>query len=161
MRLLDLLARVARGASPWLLAQSVALAVLTSWPALPRLTAGLLGSPSGDTAAAAWSVWWMRRELYTGPVGFHTLLVNFPDGASLYPISPIDGLLAALLPFSSDVVTNLLALLHLVLIGLCGGWLGAEVTRSRVGAHAAGALAQASAFAGFALAAGKIGRAHV
>lgn len=140
-----------RRAASRLALQSAALAVLLSWPTLPRLLTAAVGSPDTDTPKHLWTLWWMRRELWDGPFGLRTTWVNYPDGIELYPISPLDGLLHALLPLPPIAASNLLALLHLLLLGLFAGWLGAEVVRTRAGAHVASALAQGAAFTGFAL----------
>ncbi len=139
---------------PLLALQSLLLAVFTSWPLLPRMASEAVGSPETDTAKHLWTLWWMRAELYGGPLGMRTNLVNFPDGMDLYPISPVDGLIVALVPMPPVLAANVLALLHLVLLGVCAGWLGWETTRSRVGAHVTAAVAQGSSFAAFTLAVG-------
>ncbi len=140
-----------RALAPLLALQSALLAVLASWPTLPRLATAAVGSPDTDTPKHLWTLWWMRRELWDGVPGLSTTWVNFPEGMELFPISPLDGLLTAALPFEPVLASNVLALFHLALLGLCAGWLGEEVVGTRLGAHVAGALAQGAAFTGFAL----------
>ncbi len=104
-----------------------------------------------DTVKHLWNLWWMRQEALGGAPGLLTTAVNFPDGMELYPIEPLNGLIAVVLPIEPVALSNVLALLHVVLVGLCTGWLAGLVSESRLGAHAAAALAQASSFVAFTL----------
>ncbi len=131
-----------------LLLQSVVLAVVLSWPTVTHLGTAALGSPESDTIKHLWTLWWMKAQL-TGDGGLHTTLVNFPDGLTLFPIEPLNGLLSLALPFDTIVNANLLALFHLTLTGLAAGWLGRLVSGNDRGAYAAGALLQGSAFVAF------------
>lgn len=137
-----------------LLFQSLLLAVLVTWPALVHPTVQILGSPKGDAVKHVWNLWWMRHELLHGAWGLQTTLINFPAGLELYPIEIANGLMTAWLPLPPVLTSNLLAVVHVFLIGLCTGWLGWLVGARRAGAHVAGALAQASAFTAFTLHAG-------
>ncbi len=134
-----------------LLAQSIALAVALTWPTVRYLDRAALGSVESDTVKHLWNLWWMRFEAFHGAPGMLTTAVNFPDGMQLYPIEPLNGLVAVLLPLDPTTLSNVLALGHVTLVGLCTAWLGLLVSESRLGAHAAGALAQCSAFVGFTL----------
>ncbi len=131
--------------------QSVLLAGLVTWPTVTTFTTHAVGSATTDTPKHLWTLWWMRQEAWAGTPGAWTTWVNWPDGMALYPIAPLDGIAAALLPLGPIALSNLLALLHVTLLGVCAAWLGVEVTGTRIGAHAAGALAQACAFTGFTL----------
>ena len=133
-----------------LLLQSLMLAIVVSWPMLRYPSEAAIGSPESDTIKHVWTLWWMKQQLFTGG-GLHTSLVNYPDGMSLYPIEALNGLLSLLLPFGAVTTSNLLAFLHLVLTGLCAGWLGKLVTGTDRGALVAGALLQGSAFVAFTL----------
>lgn len=133
------------------LAQSLALAVLLTWPTVAVLGTEAVGSAEGDGSKHVWTLWWMRQELWHGTPGLQTTWVNFPDGMDLYPIEPLNGLLTVLLPLPPVMLSNLLALLHFTLLGVCTAWLGGLVAKTRLGAHVAGALAQGSAFAAFTL----------
>lgn len=135
----------------WLLLQSLALALVLTWPGAVLTGGRALGSVDGDGAKHLWTLWWMRREAWTGPWGLRTVLVNHPDGMDIWPIEPVNGLVAALLPLNPVPLSNLLALVHVALFGLAAGWLGWLVTRRAAGAHAAAALAQGAAFTGFTL----------
>lgn len=137
-----------------LVAQSALLAVLVTWPAVRTWDTSAIGSPATDTPKHLWTLWWMEWEVWSGTWGPHTTWANWPDGLALYPIAPLDGLVAALLPIGPVPLSNLLALGHVALVGVCAGWLGIEATRSRLGGHVVGALAQTSAFTGFALESG-------
>ncbi len=137
-----------------LLFQSLVLAVLVTWPALVDPTGDILGSPKGDAVKHVWNLWWMRHELLHGTFGLQTNVINFPVGLELYPIEIANGFLTAWLPLPPVLTSNLLALGHVFLIGVCTGWLGWLVGARRAGAHVAGALAQTSAFTAFTLHAG-------
>lgn len=134
-----------------LLAQSVALAVVLTWPIAAHLGSQAVGSVESDTVKHLWNLWWMRQEALGGAPGLLTTAVNFPDGIDLYPIEPLNGLIAVILPLKPVALSNVLALLHVVLVGLCTGGLAGLVSESRLGAHAAAALAQASSFVAFTL----------
>lgn len=131
--------------------QSLLLAIVLSWPAAATLSTAAVGSFEGDGSKHVWTLWWMREEFWHGVAGMRTTYVNFPDGMDLYPIEPLNGIFAAALPFAPVTLSNLLALLHLTLLGICAGWLGGLVSRDRLGGLMAGALAQGCAFAAFTL----------
>ena len=138
----------------WIAVQSLLLAVLFTWPALLHPAADILGSPKGDAAKHVWNLWWMRNELWSGDWGLHTGSINFPNGMDLYPVEIANGLLTSWWPISPVAASNLLAVLHVALTGVCTAWLSWRVSQSRLGAHVAGALAQGSAFTAFTLHAG-------
>lgn len=137
-----------------LLVQSVALAVLLTWPLAAVPTEATIGSPAGDVAKHVWTLWWMRAELLDGTPGLWTRWVGWPYGMPLWPIEPLNGALAALLPLPPVLLANVLALLHLSLLGLCSGWLAFLVAERPIAAHVAGAVAQGSSYAAFTLALG-------
>jgi len=134
-----------------MLLQSAALAVALTWPLLPRFFEQAIGRDDTDTPKHLWTLWWMRQEWMQGTPGLATRWVNFPDGMPLYPIEPLNGLFAVLLPLEPVPLSNLLALVHVTLLGVCAGWLGREVVGTRTGAHVTGALAQLCAFTAFSL----------
>lgn len=133
-----------------LLLLSLVGAFVVSWPMLLHPGGAAIGSPESDTIKHVWTLWWMKQQLFAGG-GLHTTLVNYPEGMSLYPIEPLNGLLTLLLPFGAVTNSNLLAFVHLVLTGLCAGWLGKLVTGTERGALVAAALLQGSAFVAFTL----------
>lgn len=137
--------------NPVLLVQSLALTAVLMCPSPGGFGSRAIGSPDADGAKHLWTLWWMREEALSGMAGPLTQLVNFPAGAALYPIDPVDGLFSLLLPVSPTVLANLLAALHLTLLGITSGWLGRLVSGSRLGGYVAGAMAQGSAFAAFTL----------
>lgn len=128
-----------------------ALSLLLTWPTALYLNHAALGSPNADGIKHLWTLWWIRAEvLGQGGVPLHTTLVNYPDGMALYPIEPLNGLLACILFFVPIVaVANLAALLNLTLTGFCGALLGRELSRSEWGALASGTLLQCSAVSTF------------
>lgn len=137
-----------------LILQCVALAVALTWPLVLDPAGKVLGSPKGDAIKHVWNLWWMHREWSAGPWGLQTTLVNFPSGMELYPIEVTNGLLTAWLPLPPVLAANLLALGHVVALGLCTAWLAHEVGATRLGTHVAAAMAQGSAFTAFTLHAG-------
>ncbi len=134
-----------------LLLQSLALALLLTWPAAANISGRALGSVDADGIKHVWNLWWMRQEFWSGTWGLHTDWVGFPGGMALYPIEPLNGIFAVLLPIAPVALSNLLAILHFTLLGVCAAWLGHLVSGSRAGAHTAGALAQCSGFAAYTL----------
>ncbi len=131
--------------------QSLALALALTWPAPARFWTEAVGSVEGDGVKHLWNLWWMRAEAYGGIPGLRSALVNYPTGLDLWPIEPLNGLLAVAIPLPPVPLSNLLAVLHLFLLGLCAGWMGKVVSERPLGAFVAGALAQGSAFAAFTL----------
>ncbi len=133
--------------------QSLLLALALTWPAPLRLRYAVLGSADADTVKHLWTLWHFRRTLFhDGQLSQHTDYVNFPQGMELWPIEPLNCLLAGLLfPLSVVSAANLLAIANLALTGLSAALLGWEVSRSRLGSLAAGALLQSSSFALFTL----------
>lgn len=131
--------------------QSFLLSLLLSFPLILHPFSQAIGSLDGDAPKHVWNLWWMRAEFWRGPWGLRTDFVNFPEGMSLYPIEPLNGLLTVFLPLPPVLLSNLLALLHSTLLGLCSGWLGWRISRNRTGALVAGVLAQGSAFSAFTL----------
>ncbi len=134
-----------------LLFQSFALAFVLTLPAAGSLDTALLGAPGGDVAKHAWNLWWTRAEVAGGAPGLATTLVNWPAGMRLYPIEPLDGLLALIVPLGPVALANVLAVAHVALLGLCAGWLGWVVTGSARGSLATAALAQGASFVAFTL----------
>jgi len=136
----------------WLLPlQSLVLAVLLTWPAVLWFDQAAVGSPDGDGAKHLWTLWWMAAEWDRGEPGLLTTLVNWPKGMELWPIEPLNGVLAALIPLDPIPLSNLLAIVHVTLVGVCAGALGMVASRRPAGAYVAGALAQGCAFTSFAL----------
>ena len=90
--------------------QAAVLAVLFTWPLLPRFFEQAIGRDDTDTPKHLWTLWWMRQELLDGTPGYSTRWLNFPDGMLLHPIEPLNGLFAALLPLEPVPLSNLLAL---------------------------------------------------
>ncbi len=134
-----------------LLLQSFLLSLLLSFPLILHPFSQAIGSIDGDGPKHVWNLWWMRAEFWGGVWGLRTDFVNYPEGMSLYPIEPLNGILTAFLPLPPIFLSNMLALAHSTLLGLCAGWLGWRVSRNSMGAYVAGALAQGSAFSAFTL----------
>ena len=134
-----------------LLVQSLVLAFLVTWPAAAHFTTQAVGCAHSDTPKHVWTLWWMRKELAEGVSGLRTTLVNFPEGMDLYPIEPLHGLIAWLVPLQAVALSNFLAIMNVFLVGVCTGWLGWLVARRPMGALVAGALAQTGSFVAFTL----------
>lgn len=136
----------------WLLGQAVLMAVLLTWPVALRPGQAVLGAAFGDTMKHLWTLAWLRESLSEGVLPFRTDLLNYPAGLALWPIEPLNGLLAAALPGLPLVAAaNLLALLNLVLTGYCAGLFGWEISGRRAGAHLGALLLQSGSFALFTL----------
>lgn len=131
--------------------QSLILALALTWPAAGTFASRAVGSADGDTVKHLWTLWWMRAEALHGVPGLKTTLVDFPVGFDLWPIEPGNGVFAVLLPLGPVALSNLLAILHVWLLGLAAGWVGWLVSERRGGALVAAALAQASSFTAFTL----------
>ncbi len=134
-----------------LLAQSVALGIALTWPTVAHLTTHAVGYADADGPKHIWTLWWMRHEFWHGVSGLHTSLVNYPEGMDLFPIEPLNGLISLVLPLPTVLLSNLLALGHLILLGMTAGWLGWLLSGRKLGAHVAAAMAEGTAFSAFVL----------
>lgn len=143
-------------ATAWVALQSLVLGIVLTWPVALRPGSAVLGNPDADSMKHLWTLWWIRRTVaYDRDLPFHTLYVNYPEGLELWPIEPLNGLVAALAwPVSLVATANLLALLNLVLDGIFGALFVRELTGSRLAGHAGGLLLQASSFALYTLVVG-------
>ena len=132
-------------------AWSFGLATVLTWPALIRPGEAALGHVRADGMKHLWTLWWMRESVWTeGRLPFTTTLVNHPFGMDLYPIEPLNGLLAIALPFLDIVVlSNLLVFLNVTLTGITGAWFGRELSGSKLGGLVSGTLLQGSAVMAF------------
>lgn len=141
---------LARGSWPvWL--WFLLWALVWSWPALPHLGTEALGHKNADGMKHLWTLWWMRASVWTeGSLPYSTELVNWPQGLDLFPIEPLHGIVAVLLPFVSVVVlSNLLAIANLCLTGVAGAWFGRQVSGTLAGGLAAGMILQSSSIMAF------------
>jgi hypothetical protein len=110
----------------WFAACTVAL----TWPTALRPGAAVLGSESADGMKHLWTLWWIRASVWReGRFPFDTTLVNWPEGMGLYPIEPLNGIFAVLLP-NVDIVllSNLLVMVNLFATGMVGAWFGRVLT---------------------------------
>lgn len=132
-------------------AWSLTLTSWLSWPVLIRPGEAALGNLHADGMKHLWTLWWMRESVWTeGHLPFQTTLVNHPFGMDLYPIEPLNGLLAVALPFLDIVVlSNLLVFLNVTLTGIAGAWFGRELSGSKLGGLVSGTLLQGSAVMAF------------
>ena len=130
---------------------SFALAAVLTWPVVLDPSEAALGHVRADGMKHLWTLWWMQASVWQeGAFPFATQLINFPAGMELYPIEPLNGLVAVMLPFL-DVVTlsNVLVLLNMTLTGIAGMWFGRELTGSRWGGLVAGTLIEGSSVMAF------------
>lgn len=125
--------------------------MVLTWPMVLHPGRAALGSPYGDGMKHLWTLWWMRASVWReGRFPFHTDLVNWPVGMDLYPIEPLNGLVAVLLPFVPVVpLANLLVFGNLVGTGLAGHLLGREVSGRDRGGLVTGTLLEGSAVTAF------------
>lgn len=104
----------------------VAVTAAVTWPTIVQPGTAALGSPKADGMKHLWTLWWMRASVWReGSFPFNTQLVNFPDGMDLYPIEPLNGLVAIAFPFIDIILlSNLLVLVNLFATGMVGAWFG-------------------------------------
>ncbi len=128
-----------------------ALAVVLTWPMVTDPYGAALGSIHADGMKHLWTLWWMSAEVWReGSFPFHTELINYPAGMDLYPIEPLNGLVAVLMPWVGVVgMSNLLVFLNLTATGLAGMWFGTEVSGRRLGGLVAGTVLEGSAVMAF------------
>ena len=85
-----------------------------------------------------------------GRVPFHTEMINAPYGMDLFPIEPLNGLLAVGLPWVDLVLlANMLVWFNLIATGMAAAWMGGVVSGTRLGAFVSGTLLQGSAILAF------------
>ena len=130
---------------------SLVVTLVLTWPAWLRPTEAALGNIHADGMKHLWTLWWMRASVQVeGRVPFETGLINHPVGMDLYPIEPLNGLVAVALS-GLDVVplANVLVILNLALTGVTAAWLGRVVSGSRLGGLAAATLLLGSSVMAF------------
>lgn len=134
-------------------AQSLLLAILLTWPTIRRLDDAVLGCMESDTMKHLWTLWWIRHTiLEDGQLPFQTEYVNFPAGMGIWPIEPLNGLVAlGLASLSVVALSNVLAIANLTLNGICGAIFGRELTGDMLGGLVVGLLIQTSTFALFSI----------
>lgn len=127
---------------------SFVLLLLWLVPARFSLTERLLGHPSSDLIKHYWNLWWFRAQVQAGELPFATTLLNFPRGLELYPIEPLNGLLALVwVPLVGLAgASNVLALLNIGLAWLGMGLLVWQLTGRKWAAWCAGALFSLSSY---------------
>ena len=130
---------------------SALLAAVLTWPMPTEPYASALGSIHADGMKHLWTLWWMQTSVWSeGALPYRTELINYPAGMDLYPIEPLNGLVAVILPWMGVVgLANLLVFLNMTLTGIMGAWLGEELTGRRVGGFVAGTLLEGSAVMAF------------
>lgn len=123
--------------------------MLVTWPAARSPTEFLVGARGGDVVKHAWNLWWMRAEAAGGTPGLRTTLVNFPDGVGLFPIEPLHGLAALLLPLDPVTLANVLVVVEMAVLGYVSCALGRRVAGCGIAGLAAGAIAQLGSYTAF------------
>ncbi len=125
--------------------------LLLTWPIVLHPGREALGSPMGDGLKHLWTLWWIRASVWgEGHLPFSTDLVNYPVGMALFPIEPLNGAVAALLPgLPLILISNLLVLANLWGIGLAGHLLGREVGGTTASGLCAGTMLLGSSVAAF------------
>ena len=129
----------------------VVLAIVLTYPMILYPNYAALGSPRADGMKHLWTLWWMRSSVWEyGDFPYQTDLVNYPIGMDLYPIEPLNGLVALFFPWVPLIaLSNFLALANMALTGVTGAWFGRLLSRSRVGGFVAGTLLEGSAVMAF------------
>lgn len=143
--------RLRRWAAPLSAAWFLLLSVVLTWPMARAPGAAALGSEHADGMKHLWTLWYMRASVWqAGELPGFTRLVNWPEGMVLYPIEPLHGLIAVLLPWVDVVVlSNLMVLGNMVAVGLAATWLGKELGAGLAGGLLAGTLLVGSSIMAF------------
>jgi hypothetical protein len=72
------------------------LAAIITWPIVVEPSSGLIGHPGNDSWNHAWGMWWVFDGIVNrGGIPFHTSLLNYPDGGSLFYIDSFNAVLTA------------------------------------------------------------------
>jgi hypothetical protein len=72
------------------------LAAIITWPIVIDPNSGLIGHPGNDSWNHAWGMWWVFDGMVNrGGVPFHTALLNYPDGGSLFYIDSFNAILTS------------------------------------------------------------------
>ena len=129
----------------------LALALLLTFPMVLKPSEAALGSLHADGMKHLWTLWWMRASLWEyGDFPYQTDLVNFPIGMDLYPIEPLNGAVAFLLPWANILLlSNILVIINMTLTGIAGAWFGRVLSGSRLGGIVSGVLLEGSAVMAF------------
>ena len=127
------------------------LSLILTWPMVLSPAKAALGSQHADGMKHLWTLWWMRSSIWDyGDFPFQTDIVNYPIGMDLYPIEPLNGLIACLFPWMSLIaLSNLLVVINMTLTGVIGSWFGRLISETRVGGFVAGTLLEGSAVMAF------------
>ena len=129
----------------------VLLALILTYPMVLQPNTYALGSSRADGMKHLWTLWWMRSSVWDyADFPYQTDLVNYPIGMDLYPIEPLNGLVALFFPWMPLIaLSNLLAIVNMALTGMVGAWFGRLLSRSRVGGFIAGTILEGSAVMAF------------
>lgn len=100
------------------------LAVVVTWPVALHPHELVIGHPGNDTWNHLWGHWWVGTELSAGRWPFHTALLNFPTGGTLFYIDTVQAVLFAPLTvlLGPEQGYNATMLFGLFLAGF-GAWL--------------------------------------
>ena len=127
-----------------LLAGSVLLAVLHTFPLVRHLDTHLPGQRLGDNVSFLWNAWWMREALASPHVFFQCPVIEAPVGASLalHTHTALPAFLAAslLAPLPLVRAHNVMLIASLALNGVAAYALAFVVTRRRDVSVLAGVL---------------------
>jgi hypothetical protein len=124
------------------------LAALLSWPVIVDPAGGMVGHPGNDAWNHIWGFWWFSDTwATTGRLPSHTLLLNYPDGGTLFFIDGVNALLSIPLQRFFDLPTT-----YNILVAGCMAWtafgawcLAWHVLRDQVGAAVAAVVYGSSA----------------
>lgn len=130
---------------------AIVLALILTWPMVLQPSTAALGSQDADGMKHLWTLWWMRSSVWDyGSFPFATDLINYPTGMDLYPIEPLNGFIALLLPWMNLIaLSNFLAFVNISLTGIVGCWFGRVLSGSRLGGVVSGALLECSSVMAF------------
>ncbi len=99
----------------------LALTLLFTWPLVANFVTATPGFMLEDRDQNLWNLWWVSHAIASLQNPYHTNLIYYPTGVSLYfhTLAPFNGLLAVpLIPLFGLIVTyNLIVVISFVLTG--------------------------------------------
>lgn len=109
------------------------VAVVLVSPAL-LATSAVPGAPRTDLANSLWSLWFFATELASGELPGHTLLLDHPEGGTLWVADPVGGLLAAPLVWALGVLPayTSLVIMQVALSGVMAHLFAEDLHRAHI-----------------------------
>ena len=83
---------------------SLLVALFVVWPLPIEMKTSLSGHPGNDIWNHVWGHWWVYDSIKSGEIPFHTDLLSYPNGGTLYFIDTIQAILMLPIQFIFGVV---------------------------------------------------------